>query len=555
MEGMSPGSDPLSERLTAVRAVFLTLALAQMLVFDRPGPAPAVTVYLASYLAAALAVLGIELHARSGSVGIPVAVDVAATLGFLVFAPSTASFWFPYLFVVFAAASEWGLEPGLGLAGVFTLGVLARSGMLAATFEGAALSGLGLALGTYGAGTVLVLLAARDRREAEERRLLIRLASLLQMERGLGESLADLLAAFRQAFCAELVVFALLNDEMERVFVWKSRSGDSGPLAPEEIPLVQADAYLLNELETNLAWNGLPGAAKAFGWKRGGGAAADELPRLPGGVERALGLRSLATVVVELDSRPAGRLLVANFKRKVARSDLERLERFAAAISPPLANLYQLRRLRAQAIARERGRISRDLHDGVLQTLLGLDIRLGLLGERAPVDPGEVASELRELQRAVRSEAADLRRMVTGLRPRREVVDLVETMRDFAERFRSESGLAVELALDALDHHLNDRVSRELHHIYREALSNVKKHARAGRVVVKLSQDETKVLLFVQDDGRGFDFNGRLGGEELDRLGLAPVSILERVRSIGGKLTVESRPGEGSRLEIEVPIE
>ncbi len=550
---MSPGSGPLTERLTAVRAVFLTLALAQMLVFDRPWPAAAATVYLSSYLAAALVVLAMELCARAGTVRIPVAVDVAATLGFLAFAPSTASFWFPYLFVVFAAASEWGFGPGLGLAGVFTLGALARSGMLAATFEGATLSGLSLALGTYGAGTVLVLLAARDRREAEERRLLGRLIRLLHVDRGLGESLADLLAALREAFRADLVVLALLNDELEQVFVWKSRAGDSGPLAPEEVPLVQADAYLLNDSETNVVWNGLPAAGRAFGWKRSGRPAEDELPRLPSGIERALGVRSLAAVVVELDAQPAGRLLLGNFQRKITRDDLERLERLALGISLPLASLYQLRRLRAQVVARERGRISRDLHDGVLQTLLGLDVRLGLLGERAPEDPGEVASELRELQRAVRHEAADLRRMVTGLRPRREAVDLAETMRGFAQRFRFESGLAIELDLEALEHPLNDRVYRELHHIYREALSNVKKHARAGRVVVKLSQDKTKVLLSVQDDGRGFDFNGRLSGEELERLGLAPASVLERVRSIGGKLNVESCAGKGARLEIEVP--
>jgi signal transduction histidine kinase len=553
MERMSPGEpNSLTERLTAIRAAFLTLALAQMLVFDRPWPAPAVAVYLSSYLAAALAVLAIELRARTGSVRIPVAVDVAATAGFLLFAPTTASFWFLYLFVVFAAASEWGLGPGLGLAGLFTLGVLARSGMLAQTLESGALSGLGLALGMYGAGTVLALLAARDRREAEERRLLARLSGLLQMERGLGESLAGLLAALREAFRVDLVVLALLNDELERVFVWKSRSGDSGPLSPEEIPLVQADAYLLNDLETNLAWNGLPSAGKGFGWIRGGGAPGHELPRMPGGVERALGLRALAAVVVELDGRPVGRLLIANPKGKFARDDLARLARLAAGISFPLASFYQLRRLRAQAIARERGRISRDLHDGVLQTLLGLDIRLGLLGERGPEEPGEVASELRELQRAVRNEAADLRRMVTGLRPERAAVDLAEMMRDFAERFRGESGLAIDLDLGAVDHPLNDQVYRELHHIYREALYNVKKHARASRVVVKLSQDERKLLLSVQDDGRGFDFNGRLTGEELERSGLAPVSILERVRSVGGGLAVESRPGVGSRLEIEI---
>jgi signal transduction histidine kinase len=555
MERKSPGEpDRLTERVTAVRAVFLTLALVEMLLFDQPQPPLAVTIYLASYLAAALAVLAIELRARSGVLRIPVSADVAATAGFLLFAPAAASFWFLYLFVVFATAGEWGLRPGLALAGLFTAGVLARSATLAASWKAATLSATGLALGMYGAGAVLAILAARDRRDAEERRLLVRLTGLLQVERGLGESLRDLLGALRETFRAELVVLALLNDELERVFVWKALPGDSHALAPEEIPLEQADAYLLNDLETHLAWNGLP-AGKAFGWRRGSRAPCRGLPRLPRRVERALALRSFAAAVVELDGQPAGRLLVANRKGRFTRGDLARLEGLVAGISPPLAGLVQLRRLRAQAVARERGRISRDLHDGVLQTLLGLDIRLGLLGERAPEEPGDVAAELRELQQAVRSEAADLRRMVTGLRPRHEGADLREMLRDFAERFRRDSGLAVELDFDGCAPQLPDRVSRELYHIYREALYNVKKHARAHRAMVKISQDEGKVILSVQDDGRGFDFSGLFTGEELERLGLAPVSILERARCLGGSLVVESHPGKGAGIRIEIPID
>jgi len=554
MEARSPGQpDPLTQRLTALRVVFLTLAMVEMLLFDRPQPAPAVIIYLSSYLAAALVVLAIELRARAGALRIPVSADVAATAGFLLFAPAAASFWFLYLFVVRAAASEWGFRHGLVLVGLFTAGVLVRSGTFAASWKTGTLSQLGLAVGLYGAGAVLALLAARDRREAENRSLLAHLIRRLQVERGLGESFAELLAALREAFRAELVVLALLSNELERVFVWQSRAGDSRPLTPEEIPLEQADAHLLNDLETNLVWNDLPGAGKAFGWNRGRQTPRCALPRLPALLERTLGLRSFATVVVELDGQPAGRLLVGNPRGKFTRSDLARLEWFVAGFSLPLAALYQLRRLRAQAVARERGRISRDLHDGVLQTLLGLDIRLGVLGERAPEEPTNVAAELRELQQTVRSEAADLRRMVTGLRPPVEAVDLPEMLRDFTERFRRESGLAVELDLDGFTPNLGDRVSRELYHIYREALYNVKKHARASRVVVKIYQDERKVFLSVQDDGRGFDFSGILTGEELERSGLAPVSILERTRSVGGNLIVASHPGKGVRLEIEIP--
>jgi signal transduction histidine kinase len=99
-----------------------------------------------------------------------------------------------------------------------------------------------------------------------------------------------------------------------------------------------------------------------------------------------------------------------------------------------------------------------------------------------------------------------------------------------------------------------DRICRELFQIYREALHNIKKHARATHVVVKLWQNDSQVVLVVDDNGDGFSFAGRFTGDELDRLRLGPISIKERTRSVGGVLTVESSPGHGARLTVEVPL-
>src|SRR5579885_3226763 len=119
-------------------------------------------------------------------------------------------------------------------------------------------------------------------------------------------------------------------------------------------------------------------------------------------------------------------------------------------------------------------------------------------------------------------------------------------MRGFAERFRNESTLALDLLIDSAELRAPDRVCRELFQIYREALNNIKKHARASHVVVKLSQDDSRLVLVVDDNGEGFSFAGRL------RLG--PISIKERARTVGGVLTVESNPGHGARLTVEVPL-
>src|SRR5271168_4703963 len=141
--------------------------------------------------------------------------------------------------------------------------------------------------------------------------------------------------------------------------------------------------------------------------------------------------------------------------------------------------------------------------------------------------------------------------MVTDMRPLRvQSADLVDLMRGFGERFRNESGLALDLLIDAAELQIPDRICRELFQIYRESLHNVKKHAEASHVVVKLKQDESEVLLVIDDNGRGFSFSGCHTNEELDRLRLGPISIKERTRSVGGTLTVESNPGHGARLTI-----
>jgi two-component system sensor histidine kinase DegS len=266
-------------------------------------------------------------------------------------------------------------------------------------------------------------------------------------------------------------------------------------------------------------------------------------------------LRSVIAVTMEVEGHPSARLLLANGKRRFTVRDLHQLERVVRHIGPPLENLFLLRHLRARAIESERSRISRDLHDGILQTLLSIQIQLDVLRRKVMQAPEQVEASLGTLQLTVRNEGAELRAMVTDLRPLRvQSADLLDLMRGFLERFRNESELQVELLVNSEDLQAPDRVCRELFQIYREALNNIKKHARATHVVVKLTQSETSISLVVDDNGEGFSFAGRFSGDELDRLRLGPISIKERTRTVGGLLTVESSPGHGARLIVEIPL-
>jgi two-component system sensor histidine kinase DegS len=247
--------------------------------------------------------------------------------------------------------------------------------------------------------------------------------------------------------------------------------------------------------------------------------------------------------------------MIGNGHRRFLSQDLQWFERIVRHLGHPLQNLFLLRHIRAHAIEGERSRISREIHDGILQTLLSVDIQLDVLRRKVPSDPDQAVASLTSLQQTVRNETDELRRMVTDMRPLRvQSADLVDLMRGFAERFRNESSLGLELIIDAVELQIPDRICRDLFQIYRESLHNVKKHAHASHVVVKLWQNESQVALVVDDNGEGFSFAGRFTGDELDRLRLGPISIKERTRSVGGVLTVESTPGHGARLTVEVPL-
>ena len=98
-----------------------------------------------------------------------------------------------------------------------------------------------------------------------------------------------------------------------------------------------------------------------------------------------------------------------------------------------------------------------------------------------------------------------------------------------------------------------DKVCRELLRIVQEGLVNVRKHSGARHALVRLGSSPSKWNLTLEDDGKGFPFSGRLTQDELDEMGKGPMIIKERVRLIAGELTVESNPGQGTRLEVSVP--
>jgi signal transduction histidine kinase len=545
----------IERQIAYARPIIILLALIALFEHTPSHYAQRPISFLIAYFILSLLAVPFERMLSGLSWHLPLACDLLALGIFMYVSPSTVPAWFPYLFVCYATGMRWGLRVAFPIASGLALILVMLTVVKGEIHWMRVVAWIGLVGATLAAGGGMAFLGQLSRSAADQSELLARVTATIQVDQGLSESLRLLLDELTQAFQTQEALLVFRDADMERIFVWRLKSGESERLVPENLPLTRADGFLLDDFDATLCWNSLADTGSGFGWDRRDGRTLKVIPRLPLITQQQLNLHSMMTVTFDQMNQAAGRLFLLNGRRPFHREDLLWLERIARHVGPSLENLFLLRHLRARAIEGERSRISRDLHDGILQTLLSIEIQLDVLRRRVAASPEQASTSLANLQQTVRNESAELRHMVTDLRPLRvQSADLIDLMRGFAERYRNESTLALDLLIDSVELQAPDRVCREIFQIYREALNNIKKHAKASHVVVKLSQDDSRLVLVVDDNGEGFSFAGKFTGDELDRLRLGPISIKERTRTVGGVLTVESNPGHGARLTIEVPL-
>ena len=560
------------ERLVNVaRPVALFLALLALNEAPAGAASRVATIFLAAYFLVAIVVVMARQAGLFERISFPPEIDAIALAVFIALTPSPASFWLFYLFAVFAIAtlgrtgadnsfhqsflSNLFASDGALLSAGAAVAMAIRAAWFSSAGEQGILRSIGLVAGTYLGGLCVTWLGIRERTLRDEDRFIESLLSMIRVEKGLAESVRLILSELAREFDCERALLVICDEEIDRLFVWKGEQDRRHVFPPEALPLTRAGAYLAEDLSQSECWNSLEGKGRGFGWHRETGVVTKSMEVPPAAARQELAAHRVIAVTVLSSGHPSGRMILVNARRPFARRDLRWFERIVRHLNVPLENVFLLRSLRARAVEAERSRISRDLHDGILQTLLSLNIQFGVLRRKLPQAPEQVGSDLASLEKTVREEGDDLRQMVKDLRPLRvESADLREMMYSFAERCHDESGVVVDLFLEENDLRAPDRICREVFQIYRESLNNIKKHARASHVVVKLWQDDTKIFLVVDDNGQGFSFAGKFGNEELDRLRLGPISIKERTRTVGGVLTVESNPGHGARLTIEIPL-
>jgi signal transduction histidine kinase len=209
-------------------------------------------------------------------------------------------------------------------------------------------------------------------------------------------------------------------------------------------------------------------------------------------------------------------------------------------------------RLRIQAeqtaVTEERNRLARDLHDSVTQSLYSQMLYSEAASRRLAVgDVEEVSDHLLVLRQTAHQALQEMRLLIFELRP--PVLDeegLVAAIKSRLGAVEERSGQHTELNADG-DLHLSPELEANLYRIVQESLNNVLKHAGAQEVMISLTQMGDFVTLEVIDDGSGFDVDS---SQSLSGLGLQ--GMRERVSQMGGTLKVQSKPGEGTRVKVEV---
>jgi signal transduction histidine kinase len=200
----------------------------------------------------------------------------------------------------------------------------------------------------------------------------------------------------------------------------------------------------------------------------------------------------------------------------------------------------------------ERQRIAADFHDGPLQSFISFQMRLEIIRKLLLRDQTAATEELLQLQDLCKSQVNELRTFVRSMRPVDIEGSLNATLRRVVEQFQKDSSIPATFVSGDFAEPAEPEVSLELLQIVREALYNVQKHSQATRVAVTIQRTEDSLEIIIEDNGHGFPFSGKYTLEELELLRLGPLSIKRRVRTLGGELLLDSRPGQGAGLKIRL---
>jgi len=545
-----------AERLIALGRFALAVAALGAFYFDPPEPArlPTLTYsLLAAYSVYALIVTAWSLTASSSTRQAQIISHVADLVFFgainaLIFGPNSPFFTF-FVFSILCAMLRFGRR-GTILTAALALAVFIASGAPSAFAEEFELNRFIIRIAyLFVLASMLTYLATYQERIQHD---LQRIAGWPRSPRRDYESLlSELLSEAASIFGARrvLIAYQYLSDRVAYLYT----VGDHD--LPEPQPVATADLLLEHDGGTYFSSAAYPAARLDYD---------DTVTRRRPGKDKPHGLRAEIVAQYGIDA-----VINTSLKGDFVRGSMLLLDgpsplleevnlaRIAGAVvAGRLDHFHAAQQLQRGAVAEERVRVARDLHDSVLQSLTGVALQLRTLPRLMLRNPTEAEERLGQIEQVIASAQKELRWFIEELRPERVRRDddiLGDRLSSLAKRFREQWGLEVENEVAPVVHLLPIGTRYEIYAIVNEAVANAAKHAAAKRVAVAVDVADSTVQIDIADDGKGFPFKGRYDLRSLMASNIGPVTLKERVNSFGGSMIIDSSDG-GAKLEIRMPL-
>jgi len=572
----SAGRPPLQlERVLAVGRAFLTVTALVAIYLDPTEPTRLREITYTVLLAYAVYSIGVLVYVQRalrlttthGRVLHGLDILWTSALTFVSEGPVSPFFLF-FLFVVLAAAYRGGFRETAATAGITVTIFLVETAIAAAGPWNGTFASIKFELNAIIlrvaylllTGALLGYLAEQDKQLRAELAAIADVTRQPRVSLGLGGSVSAVGRMLLSTFDAASVAVVIHDHENRRTLLWQlDRAGgmsDPPRVRRTELDPRQQAAWLFQDFGRAWCAKTTPAASDVAVqviepgvWPLTSvrGALAPDL------VAAQPPFESLTAVNMGLAGEWHGRIYLFDAS---GTDDAERsihfLEALTEHVTPALTNVFLLRRLRARAGAAERARVARELHDGAIQSLFAIEMKLEAFRRATDRSSAFIDSQVGELQDLLRREVLSLRELMQALRPiELEGSDqLPDVLAGLVERFRRDTGISARFVSTGTGVACPPAKALELVRIAQEALVNVRKHSQARNVLVSLTSEDGVCRLVIEDDGCGFSFEGRLTATELEQRRLGPAVIKERARLAGAHLAVDSSPGMGARVEL-----
>lgn len=293
-----------------------------------------------------------------------------------------------------------------------------------------------------------------------------------------------------------------------------------------------------------------------------------EDPRVTRSVVVTEGLRAFASVPLMSRGKVMGVMNIASHTlQRFTPEDVQLLSSISNQIAVAIENaklyeeLQRKEEMRGELLhlvistqEEERRRIARGLHDEISQAITSLTVNLEAVADALPLDVDEVKSRLKRIQSIAIGTLDEIHKVIWELRPTLlDDLGLVAAVESYVEPHLAEAGVKAHFETAGTERRMPTRVETAIFRIIQEAVTNIVRHANAESASISIEFEDNSIAVHIEDDGKGFDFDEAMRATREGR-GLGLLSMKERAELLGGSLNIKSKPGQGTQIDLEIPV-